>query len=494
MKLKGLSTNTVYIGLTILFILFQLFFITRVPDIMEDEPWYANTAYNFSVGNWFTNTNTGHQGGDTFIVYTFILGIAVKLFGCTLLVTRLVSVLAGIIAMWGIISILKILKISRLLALLTLLMFIFSNVIYVVFRTTRPESWILAFGIWSIYYLLEFHTLKQSKQVIWCSVFSVLSFLTHPNGMLFLMIAGIYLILYSYREKNISNLLRFGIIAFVVIIIHYVVVFLNPNIHLKEFITDLKMRNSITENNITLTDNFKDFFSSYTLGIKRLYILIFEIGVLVFGLFYFRKEKIILYLAFFGLFNLVFSLLFYSPYSSRHFGEIIVFSLLSYALITQYTDNKRIKLLFIAMGILYLGNNAAGDLYLLYNKHNNTPYKNIEKELSEIVPDNSVVMASLHFWYPFKTCDFYNEYTSWINMKKYKSLDELIESGNVDYIVVNPSLIEGKTCTSGRNETVPFNTKNFYDKTTSYASAEGELIYTLKVTTSDTLRVYKMKE
>jgi len=80
MKVSLKSPDSVYFLIVILYLVFQLLFLTRLPDVMEDEPWYASTAYNFSQGHWFTNTNVGHQGGDYFVVYTFLLGIGIKLF------------------------------------------------------------------------------------------------------------------------------------------------------------------------------------------------------------------------------------------------------------------------------------------------------------------------------------------------------------------------------------------------------------------------------
>ncbi|NJK93855.1 MAG: hypothetical protein HC905_02040 [Bacteroidales bacterium] len=69
---KFLTTS---ILLILVYFLLQLLFINSVPDIMVDEPWYANTAYNFSQGNGLVNTCPGTQGGDTFVIYTFLLGI-----------------------------------------------------------------------------------------------------------------------------------------------------------------------------------------------------------------------------------------------------------------------------------------------------------------------------------------------------------------------------------------------------------------------------------
>ncbi len=346
------NPNIIFLGLILLYFVFQLYLLDQAPDIMEDEPWYANTAYNFSQANWFTNTNTGHQGGDLFILYTFILGISIKLFGCTLFVTRMVSVVAGIIALWGLYSILQKIKVSRQVLVITLLMFVFSNVTYVVFRTARPESWILALGIWSIYFLLEFHRSQQTKSIIWASVFASLAFLTHPNGIFFLITSGIYLLFYSFKERNISNMLYFSLIALAIIVIHFTVVFLNPNISLENLISDLRDRNSFTDKKYTILENVFSFFLIYTLGIKRIYILIFEIGILIIGLLYCKKEDRLKYIPLFGLIILILSFTLLSPYSARHFGEIILFSILSFAMLTITIRNSKVRLLTIAFGII----------------------------------------------------------------------------------------------------------------------------------------------
>jgi hypothetical protein len=493
MSIKKLNSTIFYLAFIGLFIIVQLIFLDKAPDIMEDEPWYANTAYNFSQGDWFTNTNSGHQGGDVFILYTFILGIGIKLFGLTLYVTRMISVLAGIIALWGLISILKSLKIPKVTTILTLLMFIFSNVTYVVFRTTRPEGWLLALGIWSVFYLIKFHQTNQIKAIIWAASFSAMSFLTHPNGILFLAVTGFYLLIYSIKEKNISNLMYFGLTALTIIVIHFVIVFLNPNIFFKYFIVDLGVRNTITNTCNGFFDNIIDSYTIYTLGIKRLYILLFETGILIVGLLYSKKLELLRYISLFGLLTLVLSLLIFNPYSVRHFGEVIVFSLLSFALLTESLQNKKMRSLALMLGAIYLLNNVAGDMYLVYKKFNNTPYSTIENKLSEIIPDKSVVIASQHFWYPMKDNEFYGEYTSWAFRKNFKSLDALIKSNEVDYVVMTQSMISGTTGTSGRSEKVPESTMEFFGKVSGYVSEKGILLENIPTIGYDTISVYKIK-
>jgi len=81
--------------LSLIFIFFALhsLYLTSVTQLMIDEPWYANTAYNFSVGNGFVNTVPGGQGGDDLFGFTLLLGVFYYLFGASLLISRIFTIL-----------------------------------------------------------------------------------------------------------------------------------------------------------------------------------------------------------------------------------------------------------------------------------------------------------------------------------------------------------------------------------------------------------------
>ncbi len=69
--------------------------------IVVDEPWYANTAWNFSVGNGFVDTAVGSGAGEETFLFPFLLGLAFYFFGVSLLTARMVSVIGGIISIIG---------------------------------------------------------------------------------------------------------------------------------------------------------------------------------------------------------------------------------------------------------------------------------------------------------------------------------------------------------------------------------------------------------
>jgi len=489
------STKAFYteVLLILIYLGFQFLFLTKLPDVMEDEPWYASTAYNLSQGDWFSNTNVGSSGGDSFIIFTIIQGLLIKVFGCSLFVSRFVSVLAGFFALWGLLSILKKLKVSLITTVLVSLFFIFSNVTYIVFRSGRPEGWILAFGIWSVYYLVSYHDSKNLRYIFYVVVLSSLSFLTHPNGLLFMLNAGIYLLIHAIKDKKFAHLLYFGFGSLFILVLYFVIVFIRPDSPLGILTEQLSWRTNVSGTNYTVLDNVRNFFNNYTLGIKRLYILLFETGILVFGIIISKKGSLLRYFSLFGVINLLFSLIFFSYYSTRHFGEIIVFALLVFALIIEQIREKKFRLAIIATGLIYFLNNLAGDAYLINNKMRNTSYSEIESRISELVPDNSTVITSLHFWYPLKNTQFYSEYCDW-EIKPYKNLDELLQSNSVDFVILTNELLAGKTGTSGRQEELPENLEELYYKSLDYAKSNGELIEAIPAIGYDTLKVYKIKK
>ena len=65
--------RTIYILLFAIFFLLELPYLDTSPRITVDEPWYANTAWNFSIGNGFINTVPGSHGGDDLFLFTFLL-------------------------------------------------------------------------------------------------------------------------------------------------------------------------------------------------------------------------------------------------------------------------------------------------------------------------------------------------------------------------------------------------------------------------------------
>ena len=111
-----------------MYLLLQIPLIGVVPSIMVDEPWYANTAWNFSIENGFINTvpESKTTAGIDLFLYTFFLGTAFKLFDTSLYMAKMVSIIGGLIGLIGFINILKELRITnRFIVIVSSLLFIF---------------------------------------------------------------------------------------------------------------------------------------------------------------------------------------------------------------------------------------------------------------------------------------------------------------------------------------------------------------------------------
>ena len=484
---------------SVLYLSFQLLFLDKIPSVMVDEPWYANVGYNFSIGNGQVNTNPGSGVGTGVFLYTLLMGVFFKGVGTTLFTARLFSVVGGLLGLIGLVCILAELKVRQRVISFCCMLYIFSNVTYVIFRSVRPEGWILTFVIWGGFFLLT--AVRSGKEVKFflAGLFVSASFLCHPNGALYIFLFGIITLVHSWQCKKPRYLMYYLLgcsIVFACFCVNRVYV---RKLELFSFVDKWLSRTSLGQDkvspaSVSIGQNFFVFFENYTLGIKRIYIFIFEIVILVVGLFHYKKRAIFI-TSLLGLCYFLLAIVFLKPFVTRHFGEIIIFSIVSYGLLLQLYENRRIAYIFFCIiGGIYFVNNIAGDAYLIGKNYNKTSYSLVERKIDEIVPDQTKVLTLMHFWFPLKNNDNYNSYTRW-RKKDYSSLDELLDSGDLDYVVISNYLTKGVTPTSGRktkNKTISKYTKH-YDKAHSYASANGSLIETVKSQNYGNIEIWQLR-
>ena len=492
------NSNYVHLLLIGIFLLLQIPFIDTIPGIMVDEPWYANTAWNFSIGNGFINTVPGSQGGDDLFLFTFLIGIAFKLFGTSLFTARMVSVMGGLVGFIGFVQILKMLKIkSKFVVFISGLLFIFSNVSYIIFRSVRPESWIVALGIWALYFLIKGYRTNKEINYYFSGLLSSAAFLCHPHGSLYILLFGVIVLLYCYNTKRIRALSYYilGIAPIAIILFFYI--FTVRQETLIEFFGSWTHRIATEQDNFIYSQmsNLITFFRTYTLGLKRIFILLFELVVLLYGLFFFKKNKYVFMLSTLGLSYFIIAMIFLNPFSTRHFGEVLIFSFVTFALLLDYHKvHPKFYKFFAVVGLLYLSNNIAGNLYVMWRDHNNTSYSTIEKKLDQIVPDNTSVLTLLSFWFPLKNNDNYNDYTRW-KRKGYSNLNEFIDSGDVDYVVISNYMVQGETAISGRriSDGKRDSKEEYYNRVHHYAEQKGKILETIPTSGYGEIEIWEIK-
>jgi len=170
--------------------------------------------------------------------------------------------------------------------------------------------------------------------------------------------------------------------------------------------------------------------------------------------------------------------------------------LLIYIHILNLSKKKsRFRNILILVGLLYLLNNVAGDLYIIKRDYRNTSYNILEKKIDLIIPDNSAILSYMHFWFPLKNNENFNSYTRW-NKKDYNSLDDLFESGDLDYVVISDFLTSGITMTSGRKlariETTKHN--KYYNKLHNFAQNNGKLVKTISTNNYSDIEIWEINK
>jgi hypothetical protein len=487
------------LGLSLLYLIFQLLFLDKIPSIMVDEPWYANVGYNFSIGEGLVNTNPGSGTGTGVFLYPLLLGIFFKGVGTSLYTARLFSVIGGLLGLIGLIQILSEFDLRPKVVLLCGLFYVFSNVIYIVFRSVRPDGWILTFVLWGGYFLLT--ALKKDKDFLFfiAGLFISASFLCHPNGALYIFFFGVITLASAWRSRSLRRVVYYlsGVLfIFIAFFVDRVYVHKQEAFY---FVDRWLARTSVggdeeSRVSISMVQNIATFFKTYLVGIKRLFILFFELGVLGVGLLCFRNKALFV-TSLVGFCYFVLAIVFLKPFAARHFGEILLFSIITYGLLLRsFEDKRKLYFTFIIFGMLYLLNNMAGDIYLVDSNYDNTAYGVVDKEIDKIVPDGASVLTLMHFWFPLKNNENYNSYTRW-RKTNYKNIDELLDSGDLEYVVISNYLTRGLTPTSARKSNLKMIDKQmyYYEKVHNYAINKGKLISALETNNYGQIEIWHVK-
>lgn len=195
----------------IVFLVNQLPLITNARPVMYDEAWYANTAYNFSIGEGFLNSVVGSGGNANFFL-PMLTGIMFRIFGYSLFTIRFTAVLCGVATLFFIHKSMREMK-SSIYAEIAVYMFFVSVALYnTIFRFGRPECasiMCLAGGIWLF---LRYLRTESLGDIIGLSCFAFLSAIAHPYALLFFAIVGVVLFFRLIKRKRWINLAHLAVL------------------------------------------------------------------------------------------------------------------------------------------------------------------------------------------------------------------------------------------------------------------------------------------
>lgn len=451
--MKRFENLTIFLIFLLLFTILELPYIDRIPKVWVDEVWYAGTAYNFSKGLGFTNQNViGLYGGDYLFGYTLFLGTFYKIFGCNLLVSKIFSYLLGILFLIFFFFLAKELSFNNKEKVIFLIFFLFSSTVFLVYRTVRPEALKVLFSLLSLIFLLK--GLKgNEKFFVFSTFFSLCAVMTHPDEIFFTLIFFILITIYSVKQKNFRPVLYFLSVVILCSLFYLYFLYFIKKSSLQEFYFLYGRRLSAYQGSLfgEIFFKMKNLYNDYALGLKRLYIFLFEILIFPIGFIFFRRDRMLKIISSIGFLYFILGFLLMERFVTRGFISIILYSILVLTLIYKNLQNKKLKNVLIIFSFIYLFNNFISTGYLIYRDRNVTSYSLIEKHCEKNVEKNKVVLSNIVFYFPFKDKKFYNDYT-YYKLTEFKTLDSLIKSNEIDYIVISDYLTKGITGVSNKKE------------------------------------------
>lgn len=383
-----------FLILSILFLLINIYKLDAIPVILYDEPLYSFTAFNFSHFFHFQH-DFGIFSGKEFCLYPFLLGLTYKLFGADLIIGRLLSVSMGIGSLYFFMKTIEKKQLSPKILFLVSCCFIFLNTNFIAFRIIRPEALIIFFLCMMIYFLDKYITLNYKPLDIFLLGLSLSGLAaTHLIGFYFSLIPGLFFIFKSIKTKQNST------ITFFFLGISPITLLISVNAwHILSIQTQHDQIERLSFLLETFRKNISIFFiDNYIMGIKRLYIVMFECIVLIYSIF-FRKSSLITVLALSTMLYLSLGFFSIKNFLRPYFIILPIVSLFIFISILSITQKRNIlTTLYIFLSIYFL-NHVAGDSYFLIKNNSNESFATIKKELTMYLKDDYPTGGNRKWWF-----------------------------------------------------------------------------------------------
>jgi Dolichyl-phosphate-mannose-protein mannosyltransferase len=495
-----LRFHVLFIVLVLAYLVLYLPFLDQVTAVVLDEPWYANTAHNLATGHGLINTNVGQRGGDEFFLYVVIVSGVFKFFGTSLWIGRFVSVVIGLIAFSGFAVLCRRLAIREWSFAVTGGLFIVSNVYFLAFRRLRPEGLVIAFSVWALYFFVTTWQTRRFSAALVCALLAGGSVLAHPYGAPLAVLFALLLAARAVLERSdpwpVLGYLLGGIATIALLLVGWGLLQERPVLQLVE---DLVSSGRVSTNTTALRSaiwpNVTTFVSAYSLGLKRAYILLFEVGILLVGLLYYRRDRLTALLSFTGVFWLMANLVLFTPFFRWMFGIFVIFSLVVVGRVLSQAvtapSHTGLRILWV-LTLLYGLNGLAGDAYVIKRDVSNTPYTSLTETLHGNVPDSAPLLTHLELWFAFKRNPVYTALTPRAR------LSQLLECEQVRYAVLSATYAKVVSPTLGVEEShhvkhIGSFFARFYNEAHSYALAHGRRIAVLPTRGYGEIEIWEMR-
>jgi len=401
--IKDFNLSKILVQNKYVIIIFFLFFISNlsdlfsIPRIMVDEPLYSYTALKFLKSGSFYHDFFAFSGKE-FCLYPFFLSLIYSIFGVSFEVGRLFSFLCGLLSFLFLFLYCKDNKYSDKLSASILSIFLCSNILFVAYRIIRPEA-LISLGLSGLIFCLNnyLNNRKSINPYILYGIGASLGILisTHLTGALISIILIFYFLIFLRKRFSLNNIFKIfiGFLPFGFLLgYNFLEQILNHDL-LNMIASTNKFEFSLK----TLSINVKTaLINNYIMGIKRIYIFIFEFLIINIALIKSKPGSLIkiLNLSFLSFIIISFTSIdmFLRPYF------ILLVPILIVDLGFIFRNIKLSKSLITFLFSLYLLNQLAGNVYIYKSNINNMSLKEINNQLVDF-PDDSQYGGDVLYWF-----------------------------------------------------------------------------------------------
>lgn len=455
MRIKNfLLQNKEILLILLVYIVLYSFNIDKFPVISGDENYFLNPAYNLAyLGTMGTTMIYGFYNIASFTywqppVYFLLLAVCFKLFGFGVVQARMFSVFFGLLTV-SFTYLLGSKLYNKKIGLLASFLLIINPLFFYISRTARMEVTVVCFMVIAVYF--TFLALNDSKIVYYftAALFSMLSFLSHPNGVIAVLFVVLIILMEKIDFKQFKLNLSFNkVLAFILGMVAPLIPYL---LYVSQDLTDFKgqfMMNVGSSPSNPLKNVFLEptrFVELYWWFVRYdgvgLTFIVFAVACILtaLGLYYIVcnrnfSDKFLLLILMVAMG--VFSVLVYHKY---FIYLALILPYLSIVIALTFKDKlifqirkinkKGIMSVFIVFlwVVLIVGNGFFIDNFL--EKTKDYDYYSIGCEVEKYIPPGSVVMGDHNYWIALQ-----DKYTYYGRETPNRTSDMLVDL-NIQYIL-----------------------------------------------------------
>jgi hypothetical protein len=451
---NGQSLNKLFLLLLAVYGVLMLVWIDTGPKVWVDESWEAipgsRLAFEGRIDNPVLSGSLAREEHllDPQMTYYALLAGAFKIIGFGIYAGRFVSVVAGLFAV-----LLTFLLARRyfgdVVGLLAAVMLMINNVAFVSAATIRPEAAVAAITLAALYFLLRGLDEERHGFIALSGLLIGIGLHVHPNSALGAMSLIVVLLVHQGPSVVLRSLFWLFAAYLVIGFLPYAIyVFLeDAGNGFEHFMLQISNRaQPLAEGNVLLRTIQAEIsrYTQYVFFPKRVLIALLEAAAILWALF--RGDRASRLLAIVVLVHLALFPFLIVNKTARYLtvlmpmASILVAVLLcNFASVTKRPWREipgRIRgaglpaLVCVLLSLGYLGNQFAGDAWLVWkNRHND--YADFTARLDEHIPDSARVWGSMTFWVGLHEHPYRTQYTYTKDLETFRPEYVIMYDGDI---------------------------------------------------------------